>query len=69
MDELERTKFRRSPTGDPVYITENDHQFAAMMCAIMAYEHQYGVPLSAPRPELKPKLIPASWLDPYGVLQ
>lgn len=68
MDELERTKFMRSPTGEPIYKTANDHQFAAMMCAVMAYEHTYGMPLSAPRLELKPKLLGAKWLDPYGVL-
>jgi hypothetical protein len=68
MAELERTKFTRNPVGDPVYKTSDDHQFAAMMCAIMAYEHRYGVPLTNARPEIRPKLLPAKWLDPYGVL-
>lgn len=68
MDELERTKFRRNPSGEPVYTTDDDHQFAAMMCAVMAYEHAYGVPLMAERLEMKPKLITAKWFDPYGVL-
>jgi hypothetical protein len=68
MDELERTKFSRNPVGEPVYKTVDDHQMAAMMCAILAYENRFGTPLSAPRLDLKPKLLPARWLDPYGVL-
>src|SRR5215204_5723213 len=66
MDELERTKFTRSPSGEPVYKTNDDHQFAAMMCAIMAYENKFGVPLSAPKVDIKPKLIKAKWFDPIG---
>lgn len=68
MDELERTKFSRNPVGDPVYRTADDHQFAAMMCAIMAYENTYGVPLSAPRLNIRPQLVYAKWFDPFGVL-
>jgi len=68
MSELERTKFTRSATGDPVYKTVDDHQFAAMMCAIMAYQFRYGEPLFTERKEVKVKLLPAKWLDPYGVL-
>lgn len=62
MDELERTKFTRSASGEPVYKTDNDHQFAAMMCAVMAYEHFYGAPLTGPLMEVKPKLLTARWL-------
>ena len=68
MWELERTKFRRNPVGDPIYVTEDDHQFAAMMTAIMAYENRFGVGLAAPRLEVKAKLLKAKWLDPHGVL-
>lgn len=68
MGELERTKFTRNAAGEPVYKTSDDHQFASMMCAIMAYEHNYGTALLAERKILVPKLIGAKWLDPYGVL-
>jgi hypothetical protein len=62
MDELERTKFMRTQTGEPIYKTDNDHQMAAMMCAIMAYENKFGPPVIIKRPEIRPRLIPASWL-------
>jgi hypothetical protein len=65
MEELERTKFTRTQTGEPVYRTENDHQFAALMCALMAYENTFGAPLMAPRIDLKPKLLSAKWLDTH----
>jgi len=69
MDELERTKFSRNAAGDPIYKTIDDHQFAAMMCAIMSYEHFYGIPLSLPRNGPDKKItLHAKWLDPYGVL-
>jgi len=68
MEELERTKFTRNAAGEPIYKTSDDHQFAAMMCAIMAYEHKFGVPLSNPKPELQIKLRGAKWFDPTGVL-
>lgn len=64
MEELERTKFMRSSSGEPIYKTLDDHQFSAMMCAIMAYENKFGVPLSLPRMELRPRLLSARWLDP-----
>lgn len=67
MDELERTKFTRSPSGEPIYRTDNDHQFSAMMCAIMAYENKFSTPLRAFRSEIKPKLFKAKWLTPVGV--
>lgn len=63
MDELERTKFSRTQTGEPVYRTEDDHQMAAMMCAVMAYENKFGPPVVIARPEIRPKLVSASWLD------
>lgn len=68
MEELERTKFSRTQTGEPVYRTEDDHQFAAMMCAIMSYENKFGPPVIFDRPEIKPKLLAARWVDPakYG---
>jgi hypothetical protein len=62
MDELERTKFTRTLTGEPVYRTDDDHQMAAMMCAIMAYENKFGPPVVVQRPEIRPKLLSASWL-------
>jgi hypothetical protein len=62
MEELERTKFSRTATGEPVYKTNDDHQFAAMMCAVMAWEHYFGTPLAFLKPELKPKLVTAKWL-------
>jgi hypothetical protein len=70
MEELERTKFTRTITGEPVYKTEDDHQMAAMMCAIMAYEHRFGKPLMFARSEFKPRLLPAGWLNvsKYGVM-
>lgn len=69
VEELERTKFSRSQTGEPVYKTEDDHQFAAMMCAIMSYENKFGPPVIFDRPEIKPKLLSARWIDTsrYGV--
>jgi hypothetical protein len=68
IEELERTKFSRTQTGEPVYRTEDDHQFAAMMCAIMAYENKFGPPIIFDRPELRPKLLSAKWIDsPLGV--
>lgn len=66
MSELERTKFTRTITGEPVYRTEDDHQFAAMMCAIMAYEHKFGPPIII-KNEYVPKLISAKWLNTEGV--
>lgn len=63
VEELERTKFSRTQTGEPIYRTEDDHQFAAMMCAIMAYENKFGPPVLFDRPEIKPKLLAAKWLD------
>lgn len=66
MDELERTKFTRTQSGEPVYKTEDDHQFAAMMCAIMAYENKFGMPLGNPKQEIKPKLLTAHWLESIG---
>jgi len=63
MEELERTKFTRTATGEPLYKTADDHQFAAMMCAVMAYEHYYGTPLSIPRLEPRPKLWTAKFLN------
>jgi len=68
MDELERTKFSRTITGEPVYRTDNDHQMAAMMCAIMAYEHEFGPPVVVQREPLKIQLMSATWFDPveYG---
>lgn len=63
MEELERTKFTRTVSGEPLYKTDNDHQFAAMMCAVMSYEHYYGVPLAMPRLEPRPKLLTAKWLN------
>lgn len=67
MAELERTKFRRTVTGEPVYFTDDDHQMAAMMCAIMAYENTYGVPVLKMKDEIKIKLVSAKWLTPDGV--
>lgn len=63
MEELERTKFSRTQTGEPVYRTEDDHQFAAMMCAIMAYENKFGPPVIFNKIEIKPKLLSAKWLQ------
>lgn len=61
MSELERTKFTRTITGEPVYRTEDDHQMSALMCALMAYENKYGVPVSKPTPQIR--LLAARWLD------
>ena len=61
MSELERTKFTRTITGEPVYRTEDDHQMAALMCALMAYENKYGIPVAKPTPQIK--LLSARWLD------
>lgn len=62
MAELERTKFLRTASGEPLYKTTDDHQFAAMMCAVMAYEHYYGIPLLIPKTEVRPKLLTAKWI-------
>lgn len=61
MEELERTKFTRTITGEPVYRTDNDHQMAAFMCAIQAYENMYGVPVVFNREVIQPKLMKAHW--------
>lgn len=66
MGELERTKFSRTITGDPVYRTENDHQMAALMCAILAHENKFGTPIIFSKPEIKPHLLSAKWLDPFS---
>lgn len=63
MSELERTKYTRTITGEPVYKTDNDHQMAAMMCAILAYQNRYGVPVVFERKQPNLKLISAKWLD------
>jgi hypothetical protein len=68
MAELERTKYTRTINGEPVYKTENDHQFAAMMCAIMAYEHKFGPPVIALKPEIRLKLASAFWVDIKGAM-
>ncbi len=62
MEELERTKFTRTITGEPVYRTENDHQMAAFMCAIQAYENMYGVPVVFNREPIVVKLMSAHWM-------
>lgn len=62
MEELERTKFTRTITGEPVYKTENDHQMAAFMCAIDAYENQYGIPVLLKHEDIKPKLFAAHFI-------
>lgn len=61
MSELERTKFTRTITGEPVYRTEDDHQMSALMCALMAYENKFGVPIAKAEPNLR--LLAARWLD------
>lgn len=61
MSELERTKATRTITGELVYKTENDHQMAAMMCAIMAYENKFGPPVVVGKPDIKLKLVTAHW--------
>lgn len=63
MSELERTKYTRTITGEPIYKTENDHQFAAMMCAIMAFEHKFGVPVTFSKQQPNVRLLSAKWLD------
>lgn len=63
MEELERTKFTRTITGEPVYRTDNDHQMAAFMCAIDAYENKYGVPVVFRREPIKTTLMPAHWIN------
>lgn len=63
MEELERTKFTRTITGEPVYRTDNDHQMSAFMCAIDAYENLYGNPIIMQREPIKVKLVPAHWLQ------
>lgn len=66
MEELERTQFTRTITGEPVYRTDNDHQMAAMMCAVMSYENKFGPPVVRERQPLQVKLLPAKWFDPLG---
>jgi hypothetical protein len=61
MTELERTKFTRTITGGAVYKTEDDHQMAALMTALMAYEENFGVPIAKPEPNIR--LLSARWLD------
>lgn len=68
MEELERTKFTRTITGEPVYRTDNDHQMASMMCAIMAYENKFGPQVVVEREPLMIKLVSASWFDPTGTI-
>lgn len=63
MEELERTKFTRTNSGEPLYRTLDDHQMAAMLCALMAYEHRFSAPLRLDRPELKLKLLPGRFID------
>lgn len=65
MDELERTKFTRTITGEPVYRTENDHQMAAFMCAVESFENRYGTPVVLEKRPLNIKLVNAEWLVPY----
>lgn len=72
MEELERTKFTRTNSGEPVYKTSDDHQMASMMCAIMAYENKFGPPVVIEKPELKIKLLAPRFVDAqsknyYGV--
>jgi hypothetical protein len=62
MEELERTKFTRTITGEPVYRTDNDHQMAAFMCAIDAYENRYGVPVVFKHEPIQVKLLAAHWV-------
>lgn len=62
MEELERTKFTRTITGEPVYRTDNDHQMAAFMCAIEAFEFRFGTPVIMEKRPLNLKLLPAEWL-------
>lgn len=64
VEELERTKFTRTITGEPVYRTDNDHQMAAFMCAIEAYENLYGIPVQFLREPLKPRLLAAHFWSP-----
>jgi len=66
MSELERTKFTRTNSGEPIYRTDDDHQFAAMMCAIMAYEHKYGSPIIFEKITPTPRLLSAKWLDTFS---
>ena len=63
MEELERTKFTRTITGEPVYRTDNDHQMAAFMCAIEAYENLYGAPLFLKSEPIRVKLLAAHWFS------
>lgn len=62
MMELERTKMTRTISGEPIYKTEEDHQMAAMMCAIMAYENKFGPPVILNR-NMNIKLVSARWFD------
>jgi len=64
MEELERTKFTRTITGEPVYRTDNDHQMAAFMCAIEAFDNLYGTPVIPQKRPLNIRLIAAEWLIP-----
>lgn len=66
MDELERTKFTRTITGEPVYRTDDDHQMAAFMCAIEAYNNLYGIPVVQPKKSLNLKLKAAEWLYDFS---
>lgn len=63
IEELERTKFSRTQTGEPVYRTDDDHQLAALLCAIMAYENKFGPPIVREKVAPKIKLLSAKWLD------
>lgn len=66
MEELERTKFTRTITGEPVYRTDNDHQMAAFMCAIQAYENAYSTPVVHKRDAVQVKLVSAHWYGNTG---
>lgn len=67
MSELERTKYTRTITGDPVYKTENDHQMSGMMCAIMAAENKFGTPVIFNKRPPALKLLSAKWFDTSGL--
>lgn len=63
MEEIERTKVSRSQSGEPLYRTDNDHQMAALMCGILAYENKFGIPILKEKIEPKPRLLSARWFD------
>lgn len=63
MEELERTRVTRTITGELVYRTENDHQMAAFMCAIEAFDNLYGTPVLVPKKSLNLKLFTAHFLS------